>query len=81
MCVELMQVLLLVSLVVSTNAALDMGARLLPNGGCSFKVWAPHGEAVRVEVKKPGKDIVHDTIELQKVCDSACFFLDVTNDQ
>ena len=54
----------------NSQAALDMGARVLPGGrGCSFKVWAPHGENVRVEVRKGdgGVGIAQETVELKQV--------------
>ena len=54
----------------NSHAALDMGARVLPGGrGCSLKVWAPHGENVRVEVRKrdEGAGIAQETVELKQV--------------
>lgn len=49
------------------DAALDMGARLLPGGmGARFKVWAPHGSLVKVELKKAEAASVEETIELAK---------------
>lgn len=57
--------LLLVVWAGTVDAALDMGARVLPGGrGVSFKVWAPHASAVNVELRKASAET--DTIALQK---------------
>lgn len=34
--------------------SLDLGANLLRNGKCHFKVWAPHQSSVQVHIHKPG---------------------------
>jgi len=51
----------------NTDAALDMGARLLPGGrGIGFKVWAPHASSVNVEMKKATATNVDETLALVK---------------
>lgn len=61
--------ILLWMIFISTEAALDMGATLLPDGrGCSFKIWAPHASAIRVEIL-PGVAVTapeKHTIELKR---------------
>jgi maltooligosyltrehalose trehalohydrolase len=61
--------ILIAVLSTSIDAALDMGATLLPDGrGCSFKFWSPHASAMRVEIL-PGVSKTateKHTIELQR---------------
>lgn len=61
--------ILIFMLSTSIDAALDMGATLLPDGrGCGFKIWAPHASAMRVEIL-PGISTtatVEHTIELKR---------------
>lgn len=60
--------LLVLCIVVTVDAGLDMGARLLPGGrGTGFKVWAPHATSVKVELRKAsatgGSDVAVELVK------------------